>query len=76
MNDLIAGLGRRQVLAGGAALGALAFLGVALPASAAPAEAAGARRGRPARLAFKRRNRLPFEAIASGRADTIRVPAG
>ncbi|EMJ9992129.1 hypothetical protein V8H81_005896, partial [Pseudomonas aeruginosa] len=29
MNDLIAGLGRRQVLAGGAALGALAFLGVA-----------------------------------------------
>nr|EIW4151093.1 Tat pathway signal protein [Pseudomonas aeruginosa] len=39
MNDLIAGLGRRQVLAGGAALGALAFLGVALPASAAPAEA-------------------------------------
>lgn len=76
MNDLIAGLGRRQVLAGGAALGALAFLGVALPASAAPAEAqvpaAEGLRGLP----FKRRNRLPFEAIASGRADTIRVPAG
>ena len=68
MNDLIAGLGRRQVLAGGAALGALAFLGVALPASAAPAEAQAPAEGLRG-LPFKRRNRLPFEAIASGRAD-------
>lgn len=76
MNDLIAGLGRRQVLAGGAALGALAFLGVALPASAAPAEAQAPAAEGLRGLPFKRRNRLPFEAIASGRADTIRVPAG
>ena len=76
MNDLIAGLGRRQVLAGGAALGALAFLGVALPASAAPAEAQAPAAEGLRGLPFKRRNRLPFEALASGRADTIRVPAG
>ncbi|MBW6056115.1 PhoX family protein, partial [Pseudomonas aeruginosa] len=54
----------------------LAFLGVALPASAAPAEAQAPAAEGLRGLPFKRRNRLPFEAIASGRADTIRVPAG
>ncbi|WMR33107.1 Tat pathway signal protein, partial [Metapseudomonas otitidis] len=34
INDLIAGLKRREVLAGGATLGALAFLGVSLPGQA------------------------------------------
>ena len=59
---------RRQILAGGAALGALGFLGV-LPQAVAAAEQG-------AQLPFKKRNRLPFEALPVGRADTITVPAG
>ena len=74
INELIAsGLGRRQVLAGGAALGALAFLGSALPGvseAAAPA-AKGA-----LDLPFKRRTKLPFAPVAVTRADAISVPAG
>lgn len=57
---------RRQILAGGAAIGALGFLGV-LPQVA---EAAGPEKP------FTRRNRLPFEAISVSRADTITVPPG
>ena len=59
---------RRQILAGGAAIGALGFLGV-LPQVA---EAAG----KGADLPFKKRNRLPFDAVPVSRADTITVPAG
>ena len=64
-------LGRRQVMAGGAAMGVLAFLGV-LPgiAEAAP-NADGARKGFP-----PRRNRLPFPAVPMSRADRIVVPPG
>lgn len=57
-------LGRRKILAGGAALGALAFLG-GVPALADQAKPA-----------FKRRNRLPFDAVSINRADTVTVPAG
>ncbi|MGH8354192.1 MAG: PhoX family protein [Pseudomonas sp.] len=70
LNDLIANLGRRQVLAGGAALGAMAFLGVALPAAAAEPAAAGPG------ASLKRRSRLPFTPVAATRADTITVPQG
>lgn len=59
---------RRQILAGGAAIGALGFLGV-LPQAVEAAEHS-------AKLPFKKRNRLPFEALPVGRADTITVPAG
>lgn len=58
---------RRQLLAGGAALGLLGFLGVnplaraAQPAGAPP---------------FTRRAGLPFAAVAATRADTVTVPAG
>ncbi|WP_137887145.1 PhoX family phosphatase [Pseudomonas sp. 2FE] len=72
LNELIADLGRRQVLAGGAALGALAFLGVALPDAAQAAEPASAALGLP----FKRRSRLPFTPVAVTRADSITVPQG
>ncbi len=68
IQDVIA-MGRRQVLAGGAALGALAFLG-GLPAVASAAEPQG--KGIP----FQRRSRLPFGAVSVTRADTITVPAG
>ncbi|WP_044872848.1 PhoX family phosphatase [Pseudomonas sp. LFM046] len=70
INDLIGGLSRRQVLVGGATMSALAFLGAALPgdAMAADTQASG--------LPFKRRSRLPFDAIPTGRADTISVPPG
>ena len=62
---------RRKVLAGGAAMGALAFLGAALPAIG---QAAGtAAKGD---LPFKRRSRLPFEPVSVSRADAISVPAG
>src|SRR5690606_11436581 len=54
------------ILAGGAAIGALGFLGV-LPQVA---KAAGPEKP------FTRRNRLPFEAIPVSRADTITVPPG
>ncbi len=59
---------RRQILAGGAAIGALGFLGV-LPQAVEAAE-------KSAKLPFKKRNRLPFEALPVNRADTITVPAG
>ncbi len=70
INDLIGGLNRRQVLVGGAAASALAFLGATLPgeAMAADAQAKG--------FSFKPRSRLPFDAVATTRADTITVPAG
>lgn len=68
IQDVIA-MGRRQVLAGGAALGALAFLG-GLPAVACAAEPQG--KGIP----FQRRSRLPFGAVSVTRADTVTVPAG
>ncbi|BAN48230.1 PhoX family phosphatase [Metapseudomonas resinovorans] len=70
INDLIGGLNRRQVLVGGAAMSALAFLGAALPGDAMAADTQA--RGNP----FKPRSRLPFEAIPTGRADTISVPPG
>jgi secreted PhoX family phosphatase len=63
--------GRRKVLAGGAALGALAFLG-GLPAIAGAAEPAGAAN----KLPFQRRTRLPFGAVNVTRADTVTVPSG
>ncbi|MWV14755.1 DUF839 domain-containing protein [Pseudomonas sp. L-22-4S-12] len=62
---------RRQLLAGGAALGALGFLGVSLPQAVAAAEQSAA-----ARPPFGKRNRLPFDAVAVSRADAITVPAG
>lgn len=67
MNELI-DQRRRQILAGGAAVGALGFLGV-LPTIAEAAEQSP-------ELPFTRRNRLPFDAIPVSRADTITVPAG
>lgn len=67
MNELV-DQRRRQILAGGAAIGALGFLGV-LPQAVEAAEKTTA-------LPFKKRNRLPFEALPVGRADTISVPAG
>ena len=74
LNELIGnGLRRRQLLAGGAALGTLAFLGGILPAAAEAAEAAG--RG-PADFPFKRRSKLPFAPVAVTRADSISVPTG
>lgn len=45
INDLIAGLKRREVLAGGATLGALAFLGVSLPGQAQATEIEAEARG-------------------------------
>ncbi|PAU65493.1 Tat pathway signal protein [Pseudomonas sp. PIC25] len=71
INELIEGLGRRQVLAGGAALGALAFLGVSLPGSSEAAQATTQGLG-----IFKPRSRLPFTPVPVTRADTITVPQG
>ena len=59
---------RRQILAGGAALGALGFLGV-LPQAVEAAEQGAA-------MPLRRRNRLPFDAVPVSRADGITVPAG
>ncbi|MDH4569190.1 PhoX family phosphatase [Pseudomonas sp. BN414] len=70
INDLIGGLNRRQVLIGGAAASALAFLGAAIPGDAMAADSQA--KGFP----FKPRSRLPFDAIPTGRADTISVPPG
>lgn len=74
INDVINGLGRRQVLAGSAALGTLAFLGAALPGNAE----AGVRDSARDLLEqlLKRRRKLPFSAVPVTRADTITVPAG
>lgn len=68
IHDVIA-VGRRQVLAGGAAFGALAFLG-GLPAIA------GAANQQEKGLQFQRRTRLPFGAVGVTRADTVTVPVG
>ncbi|MFC3606743.1 PhoX family protein [Stutzerimonas tarimensis] len=68
LDDVIA-LGRRRFLSGGAALGALAFLGCSVPGIASAAKPAN-------RPPFKTRTRLPFDAIAGNRADVITVPAG
>lgn len=73
IDTLINGLSRRQVLAGGTGLGVLAFLGSALPALAQAAQPAGEDL---AGLPFKRRTRLPFDALAVTRTDTVSVPAG
>ncbi len=70
ISDLIGSLNRRQVLIGGAAASALAFLGAALPGEAMAAESQA--NGFP----FKPRSRLPFDAIPTGRADAITVPPG
>ena len=72
IQDVIS-LGRRKVLAGGAAVGALAFLGASLPGLAQAAEpmARGIKD-----VPFRRRTRLPFAPVAVTRADTITVPAG
>ena len=72
IQDVIS-LGRRKVLAGGAAMGALAFLGASLPGLAQAAEpmARGIKN-----VPFRRRTRLPFAPVAVTRADTITVPAG
>jgi len=59
---------RRQILAGGAALGALGFLGV-LPQAVEAAEQSAA-------MPLRKRNRLPFDAVPVSRADGITVPAG
>jgi secreted PhoX family phosphatase len=72
INSLINDLSRRNLLAGGATLGALAFFGVTLPGVSEAAEAAE----QPSELAFARRSRLPFSPVAISRADTISVPAG
>jgi len=65
--------GRRKVVVGGAALGAMAFLGAAIPGLARAAEpsAQGLKD-----LPFLRRTRLPFSPVAVTRADAITVPAG
>ncbi len=63
--------GRRKVLAGGAAFGALAFLG-GLPSIVEAAEPAKIGDGSP----FPRRSRLSFGTVAVTRADTITVPVG
>lgn len=72
ISELIEGVKRRNVLAGGAALGALAFLGVSLPGQAE----AGQSEARGLGFPFKPRRRLGFEGIPAGRADTITVPPG
>lgn len=72
IQDVIS-LGRRKVLAGGAAMGALAFLGASLPGLAQAAEPMS--RGIND-VPFKRRTRLPFVPVAVTRADTITVPSG
>ena len=72
ISELIEGVKRREVLAGGAALGALAFLGVSLPGQAE----AGQDEARSLGFPFKSRRRLAFEGIPAGRADTITVPPG
>ncbi|WP_423835249.1 PhoX family protein [Stutzerimonas stutzeri] len=64
---------RRQILAGGAAMGALAFLGASLPGIVQAAEpAAKGLKDFP----LKRRSRLPFVPVDVTRADTITVPRG
>lgn len=65
INDVLA-MGRRQLLSGSAALGALAFLGTVFPGTA---EAQSARSKKPS-------SRLPFTAIATSRADQVIVPEG
>lgn len=72
MSELISDLNRRQVLAGGVTLGAMAFLGVSLPGTSEAAEPAAQALGFP----FSVRSRLPFTPVAVGRSDTISVPAG
>ena len=73
ITELSSAMGRRQVLAGGVALGALAFLGSAMPGITEAAEPAvhGLQKA-----PFKRRSKLPFSAVATTRADAITVPAG
>jgi uncharacterized protein len=66
-------LARRQVLAGGATFGALAFLGAAVPGISAAAPAAGQPQSTPP---FRWRSKLPFTAVAVSRADGISVPDG
>ena len=73
INQLIDGVGRRQVLAAGAALGTLAFLGSVMPGAAVAAEPAA--KGLE-KLHFRPRSKLPFTAIATNRLDSISVPAG
>jgi uncharacterized protein len=76
INQLInPGLARRQVVAGGAAIGAMAFLGIGLSTRVEAAEPLDALQERLKGQPFKR-NRLPFVPVAVTRADTITVPAG
>ncbi|SEP59335.1 hypothetical protein SAMN04244573_00127 [Azotobacter beijerinckii] len=67
INDLIEGIGRRQVIAGGMAMGILAFLGVSMPSAGMAAQANGL---------LKRPGRLPFAPVAVSRADVVTVPEG
>ncbi|MDH1728015.1 PhoX family phosphatase [Pseudomonas chengduensis] len=78
INDLIeAGLSRRQVVAGGAALGVMGFLGVAMPGSAEAADNPLKDQLKELLERLKKRSkRLPFNPVAVSRADTITVPAG
>jgi len=67
INDLIEGIGRRQVIGGGLAMGVLAFLGVSVPGVGMAGQANGL---------LKRPSRLLFDPVAVTTADTITVPAG
>lgn len=60
---------RRQVVAGSAALGVMAFLGVSFTSETAAAPAAAAAR-------FRLRSRLPFDPVPVSRLDSISVPEG
>jgi secreted PhoX family phosphatase len=70
INEVIE-LGRRRVVAGGAAMGVLAFFGV-LPSMAQGAESTAQRAGG---FALKR-SRVPFSPVPVSRTDTVIVPEG
>ncbi|WP_235978967.1 PhoX family protein [Zestomonas carbonaria] len=71
INELIGQLSRRQVLTGTAAMGGLAFLGMALPQTALASGGTQTTQHLP-----KPRARLPFGAVPVGRPDEIVVPPG
>lgn len=69
--DEVIELGRRRMVAGGAAMGVLAFFGV-LPSMAQAAESAAQRTGG---FALKR-SRVPFSPVPVSRTDMVIVPEG
>ena len=75
ISELIAGLKRRQVVAGGAAVGALGFLGAALPGSAQATDLKPIAK-KVAEAIQRRRDRLGFQAVPVTRADAVTVPVG